>query len=303
MNVIKTQALEKTYGAKRAVDHFDMHVKQGDIYGFVGRNGAGKSTVMKLISGLAHPTGGEIELFGKRTTNTDIRDRIGVLIENPGLYPHTNAFDNLMLKALCLGVPDPKKQSMRLLEYVGLAEVAKKNTSQFSMGMKQRLGLALALMGDPDLLLLDEPLNGLDPEGAREIRQLLTDLNEEKGVTILISSHILDQLGKMATRYGVIREGNMVRELSVAEVEEECQDYIEVKVADPALALAVLQENIPQAKFVAMPDGALQVYGIADAAPIAESLSAKGIAVYGLHMHKRDLEEFFVGLMGDDRNV
>lgn len=303
MNVINIQALEKTYGAKRAVNHFDMQVQQGDIYGFVGRNGAGKSTVMKLIAGLAHSNGGEIKLFGNQMPGGVIHDRVGVLIENPGLYPRMSAFDNLMLKAHCLGVADPKQQAMKLLEYVGLTQVAKKKTGQFSMGMKQRMGLALALVGDPDLLLLDEPLNGLDPEGVREIRQLLVSLKEEKNVTILISSHVLDQLGKIATRYGVIREGVMVRELSLAEVEQECQDYIEVKVADPSLALAILQERLPEIKFKAMPDGSLQVYGLADVTPVAETLSARGVAVYGLHTHKRDLEDFFVELMGDDRHV
>lgn len=298
MNVIETYALEKTYGSKRAVDHFNMTVRQGDIYGFVGRNGAGKSTVMKMIAGLASPTAGEIKLFGKSAGEAQAQKRIGVLIENPGLYPRMSAFDNMMMKALCLGIADPKQKVSQLISYVGLNEASKRKTGQFSMGMKQRLGLALALLGDPDVLLLDEPLNGLDPEGVREIRLLLQNLNEEKGVTVLISSHVLDQLGRIATRYGVIRDGAMVREVSLEELEQECQDYIQVNVADASLALAHLQERIAGVRFTAMPDGSLRVHGMADAAPIAEALNKEGIVIYGLHTHTRDLEDFFVDLMG-----
>ena len=303
MNVIETYGLEKTFGTKHAVNHFNMQVKQGDIYGFVGRNGAGKSTVMKMLSGLAHPTKGEIKLFGKSIAEAYSYERMGVLIEAPGLYPRLSAYDNMMMKALCLGVVDAKSKVNQLLEYVGLAETGKKKTSQFSMGMKQRLGLALALLGDIDILLLDEPLNGLDPEGAREIRQLIQHLNEERGVTVLISSHVLEQLGKMATRYGIIKDGTMVCELSAAEVEYECRDFIELSVSDPTLALALLSEQIPQASFVAMPGGSIRVSGVSDGALIGEVLHKENIAIYGLHMHKRDLEDFFVELMGDDRHA
>lgn len=303
MNVIQTHALEKQYGAKRAVNLFDMHVAQGDIYGFVGRNGAGKSTVMKMIAGLIHPTSGEIQLFGETVTPGTGHQNVGVLIENAGLYPHMSAEQNLMMKALCLGVADAKQQTARLLAFVGLSEVAKKNTGKFSMGMKQRLGLALALMGDPDVLLLDEPLNGLDPEAVREIRLLLQKLNEERGVTILISSHILDQLGKIATRYGIIRDGMMVRELTAVEVEQECQDYVELKVADVTVALALLEERMQGLEYRAMPNGSLRIFGLNTMTEISEILNRENIAVHGLQMHQRDLEEFFVEMMGDERHV
>lgn len=303
MNVIETHGLGKNYGAKRAVDHFDIHVKQGDIYGFIGRNGAGKSTVMKMIAGLVRPSAGEVKLFGEAVAPSVGHSNVGILIESAGIYPHMSAQENLMLKALALGVVDPKEQTSRLLEYVGLSEVAKKNTNKFSMGMKQRLGLAIALMGDPDVLLLDEPLNGLDPEAVREMRTLLQRINVERGVTILISSHILEQLGKMATRYGVIRNGHMVREISSVEVEQECQDYVELRVADPTIALAVLSERVSQADFRVMPDGSLHIYGMDDMAPVSEVLNQENIAVQGLQMHKRDLEEFFVEMMGAERHV
>ena len=166
------------------------------------------------------------------------------------------------------------------------------------MGMKQRLGLGLALLGDPDLLLLDEPLNGLDPEGAREIRELIMRLNAERGITVVISSHILEQLGRMATRYGVIRNGHMVRELSAEEVEKECSDCLQVSTVDPARSLAVLQERFPQARFQVMPDNSIRIFGVTDAAAIGGVLNDAGIAIQGLYAHRRDLEEFFVGLMG-----
>lgn len=297
MNVIETYGLEKTYGGKRAVDHFDMHVAKGDIYGFVGLNGAGKSTVMKMLAGLAKPTEGEIRLFGE-TGGGEVVRRMGVLVEAPGLYGNMTAYDNMMMKALALGLVDPKRKVGDLLAFVGLGHVGNKKAKQFSMGMKQRLGLGLALLGDPDLLLLDEPLNGLDPEGAREIRELIMRLNSERGITVVISSHILEQLGRMATRYGVIRNGRMVRELSAEEVEKECSDCLQVSTVDPTRALAVLQERFPQARFQVMPDNSIRIFGVTDAAAIGGVLNDAGIAVQGLFAHRRDLEEFFVGLMG-----
>ena len=298
MDVVETYGLMKTFGGKTAVDHFDMHVNQGDIYGFVGRNGAGKTTVMRMLSGLAEPSGGEVRVFGTSPREAGTSRRIGVLIEAPGLYGSLSAYDNLMLKALALGLVDPKAKVRDLLGFTGLGAVGKKKTKHFSMGMKQRLGLALALLGDPDLLLLDEPLNGLDPEGAREIRQLIMQLNDQRGITVVISSHVLEQLGKMATRYGVIREGHMVREVTAAEVDQECSDFLQVEAANPTLALAVLQERFPGLRFQSMPGGAIRAFGGADAGTVGAALNEQGIAVSGLYAHKRDLEEFFVEMMG-----
>ena len=266
MNVIETSGLTKAFGGKMAVDQFDMHVGQGDIYGFIGRNGAGKSTVMRMLAGLAEPTGGEMRVFGSSPCEAGASRRIGALIESPGLYGSMSATDNLMMKALALGLADPKDKVRDLLDLTGLGSVGSKATKNFSMGMKQRLGLALALLGSPDLLLLDEPLNGLDPEGAREIRRLIMRLNDERGITVVVSSHVLEQLGKMATRYGVIREGRMVRELTAAEVDQECSDFLQLEAANPALALAVLQERFAGLRFQSMPGGAIRLFGGADAA-------------------------------------
>ena len=298
MNVIETSGLTKAFGGKMAVDQFDMHVGQGDIYGFIGRNGAGKSTVMRMLAGLAEPTGGEMRVFGSSPCEAGASRRIGALIESPGLYGSMSATDNLMMKALALGLADPKDKVHGLLDLTGLGSVGSKATKNFSMGMKQRLGLALALLGSPDLLLLDEPLNGLDPEGAREIRRLIMRLNDERGITVVVSSHVLEQLGKMATRYGVIREGRMVREMSAAEVDQECSDFLQLEAANPTLALAVLQERFAGLRFQSMPDGAIRVFGGADAGAVGAVLNEQGIAVRGLYAHRRDLEEFFVEMMG-----
>ncbi|HJH72370.1 MAG TPA: ATP-binding cassette domain-containing protein [Eggerthellaceae bacterium] len=298
MNVIETNGLSKAFGSKMAVDQFDMHVGQGDIYGFVGRNGAGKSTVMRMLAGLAAPTDGEVREFVMQPREASASRRIGALIESPGLYGSMSATDNLMMKALALGLADPKDKVRDLLDLTGLGSVGSKATKNFSMGMKQRLGLALALLGSPDLLLLDEPLNGLDPEGAREIRRLIMRLNDERGITVVVSSHVLEQLGKMATRYGVIREGRMVREMSAAEVDQECSDFLQLEAANPTLALAVLQERFAGLRFQSMPDGAIRVFGGADAGAVGAALNEQGIAVRGLYAHRRDLEEFFVEMMG-----
>ena len=298
MNVIETNGLSKAFGSKMAVDQFDMHVGQGDIYGFVGRNGAGKSTVMRMLAGLAAPTDGEVREFGMQPREASASRRIGALIESPGLYGSMSATDNLMMKALALGLADPKDKVRDLLDLTGLGSVGSKATKNFSMGMKQRLGLALALLGSPDLLLLDEPLNGLDPEGAREIRRLIMRLNDERGITVVVSSHVLEQLGKMATRYGVIREGRMVREMSAAEVDQECSDFLQLEAANPTLALAVLQERFAGLRFQSMNSTSIRVFGAADAGAVGAALNEQGIAVRGLYAHRRDLEEFFVEMMG-----
>ena len=298
MDAVRTCDLTKRFGGKTAVDRFGMRVGKGDIYGFVGRNGAGKTTVMRMLAGLAEPTGGEVRVFGMQPREASASRRIGALIESPGLYGSMSATDNLMMKALALGLADPKDKVHGLLDLTGLGSVGSKATKNFSMGMKQRLGLALALLGSPDLLLLDEPLNGLDPEGAREIRRLIMRLNDERGITVVVSSHVLEQLGKMATRYGVIREGRMVREMSAAEVDQECSDFLQLEAANPTLALAVLQERFAGLRFQSMPDGAIRVFGGADAGAVGAVLNEQGIAVRGLYAHRRDLEEFFVEMMG-----
>lgn len=302
MYVIETRGLAKAYRGRRVVDDFAMHVQAGDIYGFVGKNGAGKSTVMKMVDGLVRPTAGEVLLFGAPaeeavTPSADGRQRIGVLIEAPGLLPSLSAFDNLMAKALALGMPDARERCEEVLRLVGLDSSGRKKAKRFSQGMKQRLGIALALLGQPDLLLLDEPFNGLDPEGTRAMRSLLMRLNQSFGMTMVISSHVLDQLDRMATRYGVIADGRMVREMSAEAVRAECGDSLRVRTADPARTLALLEQAFPTATLRMEPDQSLHVSGAFDVEAVAQQLHADGATVLEFAEQRRDLEDYFVELM------
>ena len=317
MNVVETRALGKRYAGKRAVDRLDMHVPQGAIYGFVGRNGAGKSTVMKMAAGLVAPSEGEVRLFGEpfvlggrgaqrgaqRGAGRGAGEtrRVGVLIENPGILPKLSAMDNLITLGLAVGDPNPKATAARLLETVGLAHTGRKAAKGFSLGMKQRLGLAMALMDSPDLLLLDEPLNGLDPEGARAMRNLLVRLNETRGVTIVISSHVLDQLERMCTHYGVIANGRMVREMTAKDVAEECRSSIGVRTADTSVTLALLQDrNLPGVRFAAESDGSITISGDVEPEAIARMLHDDNQTVLELAVRSNDMEDYFVRLMGDE---
>lgn len=221
MNVIEARGLTKVYDGRTVVRNFAMTVAAGDIYGFVGKNGAGKSTVMKMICGDALPTAGEVVLFeSDRASAGDGKPedggvrRIGVLIEEPGLLVNLSAYRNLMAKALAWGIVDGPARCEEVLRLVGLSSVGNKKVRGFSLGMKQRLGLAMALLGSPDVLLLDEPFNGLDLEATRAMRNLIVRVNEILGITVVVSSHVLDQLDRMATRYGVIADGRMVREMT-----------------------------------------------------------------------------------------
>lgn len=300
MDAIVAAGLTRTFGAKRAVDDLTLTVRQGDIYGFVGRNGSGKSTVMKMICGLVPQTAGTVRIFGEPFAPGTTSRRIGAVIEEPGFYPGLTGLDNVRCRALSLGLPDAKAASAQALEQVGLADVARKKAKTYSLGMKQRLGLALALVGSPDILMLDEPFNGLDPQVVREVRSLIVRLAEVRGVTVFISSHVLDQLERMVTRDGVIREGRLVREVTAAEVEAECADYLSVRCADAELALSVLQTAFPQAAFTVMPNNALHIAGGAAPQEVGRVLAQQGIAVEELFVHERDIEEYFVALMGDD---
>lgn len=324
MNVIEIRGLSKRYGKALAVDRLNMRVAAGDIYGFVGKNGAGKSTTMKMIAGLATPTSGELTLFGSDDAGygragsfSVVPSRIGALIEEPGVMPNFSAGENLMMKALAMGVVRPREQVAELLRLVGLEDIGPRKAKKFSQGMKQRLGLALALVGSPDLLLLDEPFNGMDPETTRDLRRALVRLNQERGVTIVISSHVLDQLMRVCTRFGVIAAGRMVREFTDDELHATCGSSVRVRTADPARALAVLEERLPGATFRVDPDQAIVVGGgarhaaaafggaaidpAASGAPSVEEVSRilhdADQVVLELSVLERDIEDYFVELM------
>ena len=214
--VLQTHELTKTYARKNAVDHINLKIRKGDIYGFIGKNGAGKTTTIKMIVGLSNPTSGEIELFGSTDLNEG-RKRIGTVIENPALYPYLSARQNIEVQRIMKGVTD-KSITDDLLEIVGLKDTGRKKAKNFSLGMKQRLAIALALVGDPEFLLLDEPINGLDPTGIKDIRELILKLNREAGITVLISSHILGELAKISTSYGVISNGVLIEQFTAEEL-------------------------------------------------------------------------------------
>ena len=303
MAVIQTMGLSKRYKDRWAVDHLDLRVEQGDIYGFIGRNGAGKSTTLKLLCGLARPTQGEALIFGKPVRDSVARRRVGALIEQPGLYPYLSGRENLRLYAALLGLDSPERQVDGILETVGLAPGEKKPVKHCSMGMKQRLGVALALLGGPDLLLLDEPINGLDPEGIREMRELLLRLNRERGLTILVSSHILGELSKIATRYGIIQEGRLVEQITAAELEQKCADYLRLKADQPRKAAALLERELHLTSWEMRPEGEIRIYEAVDARAVGQTLARAGIAVEEMGLHRQDLEGYFLERMGGNNHV
>lgn len=299
-DVIVTQNLTKMYGDKAAVSSMDMHVKQGDIYGFIGRNGSGKSTTLKMLCGLAFPTQGSIRVFGQSLSQESVRKRIGVLIESPGLEGGRSAYENMYLKASLMGIVDPDKEIRELLTHTGLNPDNKKLVKRYSMGMKQRLGIAMALLGGPDLLILDEPINGLDPEGMNQLRSLLVDLNQKKGVTILVSSHILGELSKMATRYGIIKDGCLVKEISKEELSAECKDYLYLKTSDSKMAAVLLEEKLRIRNYEVRPEGEIRIYQKADSGQITTVMTSAGISVFAIYGHQQDLEGYFLDLMGKE---
>ena len=303
MAVIQTIGLSKRYKDRWAVDHLDLRVDQGDIYGFIGQNGAGKSTTLKLLCGLARPTQGEALIFGKPIRDSVARRRVGTLIEQPGLYPDLSGRENLRLYAALLGLDSPERQVDGILETVGLTPGEKKPVKHYSMGMKQRLGVGLALLGGPDLLLLDEPINGLDPEGIREMRELLLRLNRERGLTILVSSHILGELSKIATRYGIIQEGRMVEQISAGELQQKCTDYLHLRPDQPQKAAALLERELHLSRWEMRPEGEIRIYEAADARAVGQILTQAGIAVEEMGLHRQDLESYFLERMGGTDHV
>ena len=296
---IETRSLTKIYGHKAAVKQLELKVREGEIYGFIGRNGAGKSTTLKMLCGIASPTEGEILLFGKPVSDPVVRQRLGVLIESAGLFPNLTAKQNVELKAKCMGLVD-EKSIEEVLRVTGLGNVGRKKVKHFSMGMKQKLGVALALLGNPDLLILDEPINGLDPEGIREFRQLILRLHEE-GKTIIISSHILGELSKISTNSGIIKEGELIEQLTKEELEGKCQDYFQIEVQDVKCALALIQELFPEVTSEVLDARAIRIYGVEDGARINQMLIENQILVYASGFHHLDLEEYFLDRMEGGR--
>lgn len=298
-----TNSLTKQYGRHKAVNSVNVHIRQGDIYGLIGRNGAGKTTLLKMISGLASPTEGDFTLFGK-TGKEAYRylSRVGTLIESPGIYPNMTAADNLKLKCLAMGVRK-KNEIEELLDIVGLSDAGKKKVKDFSMGMKQRLGIALALVGDPDLVVLDEPINGLDPQGIAEIRDTLFRLNSERNITLIISSHILEELSKIATHYGIIHDGVLIQELTREELLERCSERIELKTDDTRGACTVLDEMGITRYKVVDPDTIHIFERLNDSGEITFSLAQHRIKTLGITVKNEELEDYYLNLTGGAVNA
>lgn len=295
--VLQTKEVSKDFSGKLAVDHVSISVKKGDIYGFIGENGAGKTTLMRMVCGLADPTGGEITLFGSRDLVSQ-RYKVGCTIENPALYPAMTAMENMEAQRLLLGIQD-KKVCSELLELAGIGNTGKKKAKDFSLGMKQRLMIALSLLGDPELLVLDEPTNGLDPMGIREVRDVIQRLNEARGITILVSSHILGELEKMATRYGVISNGKLVDEFQANELSVRCGKNLVIHANDPQRVENVVTEMWGDAQCMRTPENSVRVKGhVEDAGRINKLLVEAGVMVNALIPEGDKLEDYFLRLMG-----
>lgn len=302
--VLETHGLTKRYGGKNALDNASITVAKGQIYGLVGRNGAGKTTLMRLVTGQSLPSGGDIQLLGESGAGLEkARSRTGAMIETPSFAPFLSARENLEYYRLQRGIPG-KAAVDEVLELVDLAKAGKKKFKAFSLGMKQRLGLALALMNHPDFLILDEPINGLDPEGVAEFRSILRKLNRERSTTILISSHILTELSTVATCYGFLDNAVVLEEISAETLAEKCRACLELKVDDPAKAVLTLEEVLHTRDYEVMPSGVLRVFTCLDAPQrVSAALAERGVALFGMETRGADLESYFLNLIGGGRHA
>lgn len=304
--VLQTQNLTKRYKNKAAAQNINITVKKGDIYGLIGRNGAGKTTLMRMITALALATEGDIVLFGAETQNelNEARKRIGSVVETPALYPGLTATQNLEYYRILRGIPE-KSIVEKTLKMVGLSDTGNKKFKNFSLGMKQRLGIALALLGNPDFIILDEPINGLDPMGIVEMRDIFKMLNNEFGITLMISSHILTELSLIASRYGIINDGKLIKELTNDELKEQCQRSLCIKVDDTAKALTVLETKLNTTKYKVVADNEIRLYDYLDnPSEVTFQLNSNGLRVSSLNEMGDSLEDYFISLVeGGNHNA
>ncbi|MBQ8321155.1 MAG: ATP-binding cassette domain-containing protein [Clostridia bacterium] len=299
MNAVEIRNLSKNFGEKQAVCGLDMTVPMGAIYGFIGENGSGKSTTEKMICGLIPKSAGTIKLYGRDHTDKDVRARVGVLIEAPGCFPGLTVFDNMMLQAANLGIPDAEKEVVRALKMVRMEGAAGNKYKNCSLGMKQRVGIAMALIGEPTLLVLDEPLNGLDADGMRIMREVFLDIIKDGKRSIVVSSHLLGELQKVATHYGIIRHGKMVREMTADELDESCRTYVALRSADMSRTKMLLgckysRVEEDEAEYI-------RVYDATTPEQIVTYLYENGICVTEIRTDKIGLEEYYIDLMKEGR--
>ncbi len=297
--ILETRSITKIYNKKVAVNNLNLRIKQGEIYGFIGKNGAGKTTAMKMMCNLAAPTHGEVIFKGMNLASTiEMRGRIGGLIETPGYLPNMTAYENLKAKCLFMGVKE-KDAIEKLLDTVNLKNTGSKKVSKFSLGMKQRLGIALALVGNPDMLFLDEPINGLDPEGIAEIRELILKLNREQNITVFISSHILEELSKIATSYGIIHKGELIKELTHEELMTQCNESIVIKTPNAQMAMPVL-DKMGYTAYSSVDTETIEVYERLDSIPeLNTNLIQSGVIISGITRKNESVEDFFLRLTND----
>ncbi|GEC87769.1 ABC transporter ATP-binding protein [Brevibacillus brevis] len=303
--VLRTNDLTKAYKNNVALDKVTLMIKRGSIYGFIGQNGAGKSTLIRIVNGLTFPTSGSIELFGANGERELVlaRKRIGSLIESPALFPHMTAWENLEVHRIQKGIPG-RKCIENTLELVGLQEAGKKKSMHFSLGMKQRLGIAIALLGDPEFLILDEPTTGLDPTGVIKLRELLKRLHSENGTTILISTHILSELHLLATHYGIIHKGKLLEQLTANELHEKCKQYLHIKVNDASKAATIIDQELHTSNFEVMPDGVIRLYQfVHDPGMVSSILFRAGLTIEQFMPMGEDLESYFANRIKGESHV
>ncbi len=299
MNAIEIRNLSKNFGDKQAVKDLNMTVPMGAIYGFIGENGSGKSTTEKMICGLIHASGGSIKLFGKNHTDADVRAKIGVLIEAPGCFPNYSVWNNMMLQAANLSILNAEEEVRKVLKTVRMEGAASNKFKNCSLGMKQRIGIAMAHLGNPKLLVLDEPINGLDADGMRIMRDVLVDVTRNYGCTVVISSHILGELEKIATHYGIIRGGKMLKEMTAEELEADCRTYVALRAKDMKKTQAILKTKY--ARVEEDEGGYVRVYDAENPESIVTYLYENGILVSEIKTAKISLEEYYVDLMKEGR--
>lgn len=301
--VLKTESLSKRYGRFKALDDCTMHIEKGAIYGFVGKNGAGKTTLLRVVSGLQAPDGGSYTLYKRKYGDRDlarVRRRVGAVVESPAVYLGLTAEENLQQQYMLLGLPS-FDSIPELLLLAGLADTGKKKVRHFSLGMRQRLGIAVALAGNPDFLLLDEPVNGLDPEGIIEIRELILRLNRERQITVLISSHILGELSRLATHYGFIDQGRIVREISAKELEQACRKCLRLRVSDTVALARVLSER--NLEYTIVSDTEADLYDAPEVTGLVQALARENCVVQAMQERDESLEGYYVNLIGGGRHV
>lgn len=295
MNAIEIRNLYKNFGERQAVCGLNMTVPLGSIYGFIGENGSGKSTTEKILCGLMPKSGGEITLFGKSHLDQSVRARVGVLIEAPGCFPSLTVFDNLALQATNLGLENVEEEVIKMLKLVRMEGAAGNKYKNCSLGMKQRVGIAMALLGNPDLLVLDEPLNGLDADGMRIMREVFCDIVRDGRRSILVSSHLLGELQKVATHYGIIRHGKMLCEMTASQLDASCRTFVALKSEEQKTAKSVLCNSYNRVE--TDEEGYIRVYDDVTAEKVFETLHNKGVRVTELKTDKIGLEEYYIDLM------